>query len=521
MELLHLLLAIIVLSTAESARILTVLPYKAKSHFAMYGRYFKALAARGHKIDVVGHYPLSKPVSNYKDYSVDGSVPEWDDGVTMDMVVEWNIFNIAQEMWYENLDACERVMNTTVMKNILKSEEKYDLFISEIFASDCVVGFAHKFKIPLISVISSIALPWANDRVGNPDSPAYISNYFLPFTDKMSLAERVVNTVYNLAVKWGNYFICDKYTNQIARNFFGKDLPPVWDLVKNTSLILVNSHFSINQPRPLVPAFVEVGGLHIEEPKPLPKDIEAFLNESEDGVIYFSLGTMVQVESFAPEKLRALLDVFAELPQRVLLKCADNAIPGLPSNVKTAKWLPQLDVLSHPKVKVFVTHGGLMGTQEAVHSGVPMIGIPMFSDQRLNLENYVSKGIAILMEYHTINKQTVAAAFQAVLHNPSYRENAQRLSRLFRDRPQSALETAVYWTEYVIRHGGAPHLRSAAVDMPLYQYLLFDVIAVTILSSFLTIGTIFLALNTIIRYYRSEKKRLIDFPARSSKEKYS
>lgn len=41
----------------------------------------------------------------------------------------------------------------------------------------------------------------------------------------------------------------------------------------------------------------------------------------------------------------------------------------------------------------------------------------------------------------------------------------------------SPLDTAVYWTEYVIRHKGAPHLKTAAVDLSWYQYLLLDVIA--------------------------------------------
>lgn len=56
-----------------------------------------------------------------------------------------------------------------------------------------------------------------------------------------------------------------------------------------------------------------------------------------------------------------------------------------------------------------------------------------------------------------------------------YEENAKRLSQIFRDRPQTAMETAIFWTEYVIRHKGAPHLRSAAVDLSWYQYLLLDV----------------------------------------------
>lgn len=45
------------------------------------------------------------------------------------------------------------------------------------------------------------------------------------------------------------------------------------------------------------------------------------------------------------------------------------------------------------------------------------------------------------------------------------------------DRPQTPQQALVYWTEYVIRHQGAPHLRVAAVDLNWYQYLLLDVFA--------------------------------------------
>lgn len=35
----------------------------------------------------------------------------------------------------------------------------------------------------------------------------------------------------------------------------------------------------------------------------------------------------------------------------------------------------------------------------------------------------------------------------------------------------------VYWTEYIHRHKGAPHLKSQALNLAFYQYLLLDVIA--------------------------------------------
>jgi glucuronosyltransferase len=52
----------------------------------------------------------------------------------------------------------------------------------------------------------------------------------------------------------------------------------------------------------------------------------------------------------------------------------------------------------------------------------------------------------------------------------------QQLSALFRDQPETPLQQAVYWTEYVLRHKGAHHMRSAALDLAWYQYFLLDVI---------------------------------------------
>lgn len=63
----------------------------------------------------------------------------------------------------------------------------------------------------------------------------------------------------------------------------------------------------------------------------------------------------------------------------------------------------------------------------------------------------------------------------------SYRENAQRLSKAYRDRPASPLETAVWWTEYVARGNGKPYLRSEGADLPWYQYHLIDVALVLII----------------------------------------
>lgn len=56
-----------------------------------------------------------------------------------------------------------------------------------------------------------------------------------------------------------------------------------------------------------------------------------------------------------------------------------------------------------------------------------------------------------------------------------------KIASLITDQPMTGLERAVWWTEYVIRHGGAQHLRNPALDLPWYQYFLLDVIGFTFL----------------------------------------
>jgi len=55
-----------------------------------------------------------------------------------------------------------------------------------------------------------------------------------------------------------------------------------------------------------------------------------------------------------------------------------------------------------------------------------------------------------------------------------FKEKALELSEVFHDQPLKSLEKAVYWIEYVIRHNGAHHLKTAASELAWYEFLLLD-----------------------------------------------
>lgn len=190
------------------------------------------------------------------------------------------------------------------------------------------------------------------------------------------------------------------------------------------------------------------------------------------------------------DKMRIFLDVLGSLKQRVIWKFENESIPNMPKNILMKKWLPQSDILAHPKTKVFITHGGLFGTQEGIYHGIPMLGIPIYCDQHLNTKKAEMSGYAIRLHFPDITRENLKASLQKLIYDPKYRDNIEEVSRIFRDRPISARDTAIYWIEYVIRHRGAPQLRSAGLDLKWYQFYLLDVLAFVVLVPLLAIGLV-------------------------------
>jgi hypothetical protein len=63
------------------------------------------------------------------------------------------------------------------------------------------------------------------------------------------------------------------------------------------------------------------------------QDIQIFLDEATQGVMYFSLGTLFRSDSFPPEVLQAFTDEYTQLPFRVLWKYNPENMPPVPDNI--------------------------------------------------------------------------------------------------------------------------------------------------------------------------------------------
>ena len=285
-----------------------------------------------------------------------------------------------------------------------------------------------------------------------------------------------------------------KYNNSVINSGF---------ICSNVSLLLINTLMSTDYPRPLQPHFMFIGGFYVEKAKPLPADLEEFLQSAgNQGAIVMSFGTLFAYELI--DLLRVFENVFSRLQQRVIWgNLGGKYINDLSSNVLRRQWIPQNDLLGHPKTKLFITHCGMGATHEAIYHGVPVLALPVVSDQLWNSQRLCDRlQMAQKLDLEKITENSLFAAITDVLNNKSYSMNAKEASRLMRDQPMSRKEYLNYWVEYIIRCKGAKHLTDEYIstcDMSLYRYFHLDVIAFILFVGLLLMAIVLFCVRIVFK----------------------
>nr|XP_017825996.1 UDP-glucuronosyltransferase 2B7 isoform X2 [Callithrix jacchus] len=292
--------------------------------------------------------------------------------------------------------------------------------------------------------------------------------------DQMTFMERVKNMIYVIYFQfWFQMFNMKKW-DQFYSEVLGRPTT-LSETMGKADIWLIRNSWNFQFPHPLLPNVDFVGGLHCKPAKPLPKEMEDFVQSSgENGVVVFSLGSMVS--NMTEERANIIASALAKVPQKVLWRFDGNKPHALGHNTRVYKWIPQNDLLGHPKTRAFITHGGSNGIYEAIYHGIPMVGIPLFADQPDNIAHMKAKGAAIRLDFNTMSSTDLLNALKTVINDPFYKENTMKLSRIQHDQPVKPLDRAVFWIEFVMRHKGAKHLRVAAHDLTWFQYHSLDVI---------------------------------------------
>ncbi|XP_072385464.1 UDP-glycosyltransferase UGT5-like isoform X2 [Diabrotica undecimpunctata] len=464
------------LSSAFSYNILGIFPVHIKSHMIVFSALMDELVNRGHNVTIIGTFPEKKSHPNLTNIDISRFIPDLVEAIPMDSLATNSRLTkyLEPKLIFDLTDAACLGLSSKSLHHFLFSNPVVDVIIIEDFNTHCYFSIIHKLTAPVIAITTALPAPWTNIKYGIPNNPALVPNPFLSFTDKMNFLQRVENTVITFM-----HFLLFKLTRNlkdkdVAEKYMGVKPAQLEMLSVNSSLFFTNSHFSLSYAKTLPPNVIEVGGLHIKNPNALPEDLKKWIEDSPEGVIYFCMGSMTKGHTFPRRQREAFLQAFDLLPYRVLWKFENESMEGKSDKILLRKWLPQLDVLCHPNVKLFISHGGMLGTMEAVYCGVPILVMPQFGDQFSNAVALEANGGGVVLRTSDVTEET---AYRAIRQAIKMKDQAIALSERFKDRPLPPLETAVYWTEYVVKHKGAPFMKTAAVDMPFYQYYLLDVLA--------------------------------------------
>ncbi|XP_044010377.1 UDP-glucosyltransferase 2-like [Aphidius gifuensis] len=510
------------ITTTNGARILAIFPYPSHSHQIIYHEVTIALANRGHELTVFTADPMNKKITNYTEHSLNKLYNVLKDNLNFVEVQENGLFYFFDRLYKICGIFADETYSHPEMKKILSSTErknKFDFILMATNHWDGLYYLSDLLDAPMIGITSLPGLAVSHHKMGNPLFSSYLPDTMLGYTDNMTFLERLHNFYYNARQIFEYHTINLPIQEKVLKKHFGNDIPNVSELSKRLSMLFINTHPFFNYPRPMVPGIIQIGGLRLGKMnKTLPDDLKKILDNAKQGFIYFSLGSNIKSIHLRENTLKSFMEAFGELPYQILWKFEADKLVGKPSNVHIQKWIPQQGVLAHPNIKLFVYQGGAQSTEEAISNGIPILGCPFFSDQWYNLNILMNRGAARALDINNIDKEKIKNAIIEMVSNESYRDNIVKLRELMMDRPQSALEEAIWWIEHVIRHNGATHLRTRSIDLPFYKIELFDVylfiLAIFIFIFFLGWELLKLSFSTIERVLEYSFKKNDFFKAK-------
>ncbi|XP_064647866.1 UDP-glucuronosyltransferase 2C1-like isoform X2 [Lineus longissimus] len=276
------------------------------------------------------------------------------------------------------------------------------------------------------------------------------------------------------------------------------------DLMMKTHLWLIDLDSLVDVPKHLAPNIILVGGIVTSPPLPLEEEFKVFADSATEGLVVITFGGTI---GFLPvDYVNRIVQAVEKVKYKVVFRQLTKPTVKVPANLKIVDWVPQNDLLAHPNTKVFVTHCGSNGQHEAVYHGVPMLGLPLCTDQIYNAAKLTPKGLGRHLTLATVTPEELAAAIEDVATNPKYRANIQKASKIFKSRPMAPRERAAYWIEHVMEHG-SDHLQAYTNQLAWYQILLLDVMAFILVVVLLVCFIIYKCVRFICRRCPSTSRK--------------
>ena len=469
---------------ALGSRIL-LLPAQQVSHVIEQVAFGEVLVERGHQVYILldSTYPKVSPVEQAGITPIFYEEPEGAQSLhTLSQRMAASSFSGQAPVDYSGglqfiskalIGVCDRILHNARLLERLRSMELDMVVVDGFLVQPCLFLLPFNLTVPFI-----YQFRFAPDlAIGNPTLPSFCVTDLSTYRPPMSLYHKLRNIYHHYVIN----SIYDVASDQAMIAEFAPGVNSIWDVIGSSELFIVTRDHILEGATTTLPNIILLPGITQKEAQTLPADISSIMSGSSK-VVVLSFGS--SIDDIPRHVVERLLHAMASLPKvTFLVRVSENAIRAIkriPSNVKAMGWLPQNDVLAHPNTKLFITHCGNNGQYEAVYHGVPMIGFPLFGEQPHNCMRMETRGLGLCVNIHSFSPAELTNNIVKMLGNKTFRDNVTKLSRIMKSQPIPR-EIAAYWIEHVLEFGGE-HLRSTSQDMPVYEFLMLDILLYGLLS---------------------------------------
>lgn len=142
-----------------SYNILVFFTYASRSHFSLYRPLFTQLANNGHNVTVIGYFPLSIRLPNYRDIVLGENSREVKEFLDFDTINdEWTFAKFKIFLEYFN-NTCTDVFESKHFQEFVKEVNKFDLVLVQYFMSECVMSLISSWNVPYIGKLRLYQYP--------------------------------------------------------------------------------------------------------------------------------------------------------------------------------------------------------------------------------------------------------------------------------------------------------------------------------------------------------------------------
>ncbi|MCP3805520.1 glycosyltransferase [Allokutzneria sp. A3M-2-11 16] len=144
-------------------------------------------------------------------------------------------------------------------------------------------------------------------------------------------------------------------------------------------------------------------------------------------VVLASLGTLAPSLPGVERLFDVIVEALGELPVHGVVALGGLSQRSAPDNVHLVSSVPQRALLT--ACDAFVSHSGFGAVQDSIATGVPMVAIPLFTDQHPNASRMAELGAAVVLDPETLSVDALISACRKVLDDPAHSRATRALTR--------------------------------------------------------------------------------------------